>query len=145
MIKRRYRERRFGRDINHRISKKVVEKAKTALLGIALEDLKGIQKNAAKIRKADRSRYNSWGFARLRLFIEYKAKLNGVPLKLISPENTSRTCPKCGTISKKNRKSQTWFKCIKCGYGHHADTVAAINISRRAAGNQPYAPSQEEV
>lgn len=142
--KRRLKESRFSRDTNHCISKNVVVKAKTATLGIALEELKGIRKNT-RVRKADRSKHSSWGFNQLRMFIEYKSKLQGVPLVLVDPKNTSRTCPICGYVDKKNRKSQSWFLCIKCAYGHHADTVAAINIAGRAAGNQPYAPSQDDV
>ena len=42
LAKRRRKEGRFARDVNHCISKKVVAKAKRQLLGIALEDLKGI-------------------------------------------------------------------------------------------------------
>jgi IS605 OrfB family transposase len=142
--KRRRKESRFMRDVNHTISKIVVEKANMASLGIGLEDLKGIR-NAIKVRKADRSKHSSWGFFQLRLFIDYKAKLSGVPLKLVDPRNTSRTCPVCECVDKRNRKTQSWFKCIQCGYGHHADTVAAVNIGRRADGNQPYAPSSEDV
>lgn len=142
--KRRYKESRFARDTNHQISKKVVEKALTASFGIALEDLKGIRGNT-KVRKADRRQHNFWGFNQLRQFITYKAELNGVPLVLVDPKNTSRTCLICGCVDRRNRKSQSEFICIQCGFGHHADTVAAINISRRAAGNQPYAPSQEDV
>ena len=142
--KRRHKESRFARDVNHQISKKVAEKALTASFGIALEDLKGIRGNK-KVRKADRRQHNSWSFNQLRQFITYKAELNGVPLVLVDPRNTSRTCPICGNIDKKNRKSQSGFLCIQCGFGQHADTVAARNIASRAVGNQPYAHSQEDV
>jgi len=142
--KRRLKESRFSRDVNHQISKKVIEKASIASFGIALEDLRGIRNNT-KVRKADRYKHSSWGFNQLIQFMDYKAKLSGVPLRLVDPRNTSRTCPVCGCTDKHNRKSQAWFKCIKCGYGHHADTVAAVNIGRRADNNQPYAPSKEDV
>lgn len=142
--KRRNRESCFARDINHQISKSVVEKALTATFGIALEDLKGIREHV-KVRKADRRQHNSWGFNQLRQFVTYKAELKGVPLVLVDPKNTSRTCPECGYVDKKNRRSQSDFVCIKCGFGQHADTVAARNIASRAAGNQPDAPSQEDV
>jgi IS605 OrfB family transposase len=142
--KRRYKESHFARDVNHQISKRVVEKALTATFGIALEDLKGIRERV-RVRKADRRQHNSWGFNQLRLFIAYKAELKGVPLVLVDPKNTSRACPECGCIDKRNRKSQSDFLCIQCGFGQHADTVAARNIASRAAGNQPYAPSEEDV
>jgi transposase len=73
------------------------------------------------------------------------AELNGVPLALVDPKDTSRTCPKCGYVDKRNRKSQSEFLCIQCGFRSHADTVAAVIIGRRAAGNQPHAPSSEDV
>jgi IS605 OrfB family transposase len=66
--KRRRKEQLFARDVNHQISKKVVEKAKTASVGIALEMLKGIRENVT-VRKADRRQHNSWGFDQLRQFI----------------------------------------------------------------------------
>ena len=142
--KRRHKESRFARDVNHRISRRVVEKALTATLGIALENLKGIREHI-RVRKADRRQHNSWGFNQLRQFITYKAELKGVPLVLVDPRNTSRTCPECGYIDRKNRKTQSGFLCVKCGFGQHADIVAARNIASRAAGNQPYAPPKGDV
>jgi putative transposase len=136
---RKKKERRFARDLNHCISKKVVAKAKRQHLGIALEDLKYIREHT-KVRKAHRRQHYSWSFGQLRTFIEYKAKLNGVPLVLVDPRNTSRECPQCGTIDKANRKTQSEFECISCGFGGIADIIAAGNIARRAVGNQPHAP-----
>ena len=141
---RRNKESRFARDVNHQISKSVVEKALTATFGLALEDLKGIRE-CVRVHKADRRQHNSWGFNQLRQFITYKAELKGVPLVLVDPKNTSRTCPECGYVDKKNRRSQSDFLCIRCGFGQHADIVAARNIASRAAGNQPDASSQEDV
>jgi transposase len=51
--KRRNKESKFSRDINHQISKRVVEKALTATFGIALENLKSIRGNT-RVRKANR-------------------------------------------------------------------------------------------
>ena len=143
--KRQGKEMRFSRDIDHQIAKDVVIRAKKAFLGIALENLKGITLRGTRFGKANRYLQRRWAFNRLTCYLQYKSKLNGVPLVMVDARNTSRTCPICGYIDKRNRKSQAWFKCIKCGYGHHADTVAAINISRRADGNQPYAPPKSDV
>ena len=136
--KRRWKEGRFGRDVNHCISKKVVTKAKTASLGIALENLTGIREHV-KVRKAQRRQHHSWSFNQLRQFIEYKAKLAGVKVVLVDPRNTSRECPACGYTDKRNRPTQAEFRCLECGFSGSADIVAATNISRRVAGNQPYA------
>ena len=135
--KRRRKEVRFAKDVNHRISKVLVAKAKTQGKGIALEDLKGIR-SRLRLRKPQRRIQHSWGFFQLRTFIEYKAKLAGVPVVFVDPRNTSRTCPACGHISKSNRKTQSQFCCVSCGFSGLADTVAAENI-RRVAVNQLYA------
>jgi len=123
--KRSKKERRFAADINHCISKKIVGKAKALGLGIALEDLTGIRKNEKTVRKPQRQRLSSWSFYQLRCFIQYKAELNGVPVVLVDPRNTSRECPVCGHTEKANRKSRDDFECISCGYADRADYVAA--------------------
>ena len=38
------------------------------------------------------------------------------------------SCPECGAIDKKNRTSQSVFKCIECGHTDNADINAARNI-----------------
>jgi len=55
----------------------------------------------------------------------------------VPPQNTSRTCPACGNISKDNRQTQADFVCIECGYENNADMVGAINILR--AGHARFA------
>lgn len=135
--KRRRKESRFARHENHCISKKLVAKAKDTGRGIALEDLKGIRTRTT-VRKAQRRIQHSWSFFQLRAFIEYKARLAGVPVVLVDPRNTSRTCPACGCVDKANRPTQSLFLCVKCSYSANADFNAAENI-RRAAVNRPYA------
>ena len=63
--------------------------------------------------------------------LEYKLVWNGGFLFAVPPQNTSRTCPCCGHITKENRKTQSDFKCIDCGYRNNADVVGAINILNR--------------
>ena len=131
------RERRFATDVNHRISKQLVNKAKRTGRGIALEDLSGIR-GRVRVRKPQRGELHAWAFYQLRTFIEYKGRLSGVPVVLVDPRNTSRTCPACGCIDKGNRRSQDSFLCVSCGFAGRADHIAAGNISRRAAVNRPY-------
>ena len=131
LCKLRKKEKNFKKTQNHKIAKKIVLKAKGTHCGIALEDLKGIRKELT-VRKKDRSWFSSWSFGQLRSFIEYKAKLHGVTVVLVNPRNTSRTCPSCGYIDKKNRKSQAEFCCCSCGYFENADFVGALNIRQKA-------------
>lgn len=136
--KRRRKEARFARDVNHCISKTLVGKAKDTGRGIALETLDGIR-DRVTVKKAQRADLHSWSFHQLRTFIAYKAAMAGVPVRLVDPRNTSRTCPDCGHIDKRNRPNRDDFRCISCGLAGPADTFAARNIASRAAVMQPHA------
>jgi IS605 OrfB family transposase len=132
-------EARFARDVNHTIGKRIVREAQRTKRGIALENLKHIRMRV-RARKSQRTVLHSWSFFQLQACIAYKAALAGVPIALVDPRNTSRTCPACGRIDKANRPSQTTFRCVSCGCAGHADTIAAGNIRvlGRAAVMQPH-------
>ncbi|WP_311736813.1 zinc ribbon domain-containing protein [Streptomyces sp. TLI_185] len=49
---------------------------------------------------------NSWAFAQLAAFIEYKARRVGVPLVYVDPAYTSQECSRCHHIDKRNRPNQ---------------------------------------
>lgn len=130
------KEQRFATWTNHNISKAIVATAQGTGRGIALEDLTGIR-DRITARKPQRAALSSWSFFQLRSFIEYKAQLAGVLVVVVDPRNTSRQCPSCGYIAKANRKTQSKFLCIDCGFSGLADYIAAINIGRRAAVRLP--------
>lgn len=131
------KEARFARDANHTISKQIVEEAKRTGRGIALEDLSGIR-NRVRLRRSQRDNLHSWSFYQLKCFVEYKAKLHGVPVVSVDPRYTSQTCACCGHVAKANRKSQSSFLCVVCGYSCNADHNAARNIARRALVRAPH-------
>jgi IS605 OrfB family transposase len=127
---------RYQKDVNHCVSKEIVQDAKRTCSAIALENLGGIR-GRVTARRHQRERLSNWGFSQLRTFITYKAKQAGIPVVLVNPKNTSRECPKCGHIDKKNRKTRDEFVCIKCGLAGSADAIAALNIRARAVVRQP--------
>ncbi|MFT4246311.1 MAG: transposase [Micrococcaceae bacterium] len=55
----------------------------------------------------------------------------GITVTEVKPEYTSQECSKCGYVSKKNRLSQSKFKCLHCGYKLNADTNASRVIKGR--------------
>lgn len=130
------REARFKKNTNHKISKELVVVAKGTKRGIALEDLKGIRSQTT-VRRGQRERHGKWAFGQLRAFVEYKAKVAGVPVLMVDPRDTSRRCSTCGYIKKRNRVSQSEFRCQACGHSENADLNAAKNIQWRAEVNQP--------
>ncbi len=130
------KEARFRADVNHVISKRLVAKAQDTGRQIALENLHGIR-DRVTVRHTQRSMHHGWAFFQMRAFIEYKARLAGVPVVAVDPRNTSRTCIACGHCDKANRKSQSEFVCVSCGFAGNADHIGAVNIARRAPVNAP--------
>ncbi|HLO32323.1 MAG TPA: transposase [Anaerolineales bacterium] len=129
------RQARFQKITNHLISKRIVQIAYDTHRAIALEDLGGIRE--APVKRKQRAKHANWSFYQLRQYITYKAERAGIPVILVDPHNTSRTCPACGCVDKANRKSQSVFLCIQCGFSAHADYVASLNIRDRAIVNSP--------
>ena len=130
------KEGRFARNINHFLSRKIVQEAKGTSSAIAIENLEGIRVRTT-VRKGNRYIHNSWSFHQLRSFIEYKATEAGIHVIAVNPRNTSRECPVCHTIDKGNRPERSQFRCISCGLEGEADFIASLNIRNRAAINQP--------
>lgn len=129
--KRRRKEARRARDINHKIAKRVVAEAERTGRGIALEDLTGIRERV-RLRKPQRATLHSWAFHQLGRFIAYKARRAGVPVVHVDPAYTSHTCAQCGHLDRANRVSQARFVCRSCGFVDHADRNGSRNIRARA-------------
>jgi putative transposase len=57
----------------------------------------------------------------------------GITIIKVNAAYTSQECSSCGHIEKANRKSQSRFVCMCCGFRANADVNAAKNIlSRRS-------------
>lgn len=124
---------RFRRDCDHVLSKRLVKSCEPGDT-LVFEDLNGIRDNAKVRGRTNRRRLHSWSFARLEAFVGYKAALRGVKIAHVDPADTSRRCPKCGLIDKKNRRTQSTFRCVRCGFERNADLVGSWNIRDRHKG-----------
>ena len=90
------------------------------------EELSQKGKNVKQKSGLNRSLLNM-GFGKFVWMLTYKLELTGRKLILVDPRNTSRTCAKCGHVSKQNRLTQAKFKCVNCGHETNADLNAAVN------------------
>lgn len=126
----RRKESRRARDVNHRISKSIVDQAERTGHGIALEDLRGIRGRVRQAKK-QRATLHTWSFAQLRDFITYKARRAGVPVVVVDPAYTSQTCSECDHTCRRNRPSRARFVCRGCGVVLHADVNASRNLAHR--------------
>jgi IS605 OrfB family transposase len=130
------RERRWMSDVNHTITKTLIQKSVASHKALALEDLTGIREEVT-VRREQRYERHCWAFSQLRQFLTYKATLAGVPVFLVDPAYTSQMCSRCRYTDPANRQSQSSFRCQQCGFSCHADSNAAINI-REAARQAAY-------
>jgi putative transposase len=140
------REQRFQKWLNHNISKELVAEAKQGNAALAFEDLTNIRKslNEKPRSKTERRRTNNWAFYQLRLFVQYKAAIAGVPVLFVPPAYTSQTCHRCGhlhPVKGKSYRNGKRFKCGHCGFEHDADVNAAMNIAALGVSiNNPEVP-----
>ena len=72
--------------------------------------------------------------------LEYKAKLVGIAVILVSEAYTSQKCSSCRVINKKNRKSRGLYHCRSCGLRLNADHNAALNILQRLPVDEKVVP-----
>ena len=123
------RENRWMTDVNHRLSKTLVNHYGKNTLFV-LEDLTSVTFDTTKNRRKDnRYEHSSWAFYQLEQFLAYKAQLKHSKVIEVSAQYTSQRCPKCGRIRKENRDHKLHlYVCDKCGYKSNDDRIASMNI-----------------
>jgi len=122
------RENRWMQDVNHCISKALVESNPKHTLFV-LEDLTGIRNATERVKTKDRYVSVSWSFFDLEQKLIYKAKQNQSTVIKVDPRYTSQCCPVCGHIEKSNRNKKIHlFTCKNCGYKSNDDRIGAMNL-----------------
>lgn len=124
------RENRWMQDINHQVSKALVENSPKHTLFV-LEDLSGVRTATECVRTKDRYVSVSWSFYDLEQKLIYKAKQNQSSVIKVDPQYTSQCCPICGHTEKSNRNKKIHlFICKNCGYKSNDDRIGAMNLYR---------------
>ena len=124
------RENRWMQDINHQVSKALVEHHPKHTLFV-LEDLTGIRSATEKVRLKDRYVSVSWSFYDSEQKLIYKALRNQSKVIKVNPAYTSQTCPVCGHTEKANRNKKIHlFCCRNCNYQFNDDRIGAMNLYR---------------
>jgi putative transposase len=123
------RERRIMTQINHEISKQLVQFAKDFGMGLRLEDLSGIRQTS-KQRKKTKSdageNRDAWSYYQLECFTRYKAIRAGVPVESTPAPYTSRSDHRNGVIGKRVKHQFYGFDGYRC----NADWNASQNIGQ---------------
>ena len=83
-----------------------------------------------------------WTYRQALARIECLAQENRVRLVAVDPRNTSRMCPRCGSVASENRRGED-FRCVRCHYSADADFVGALNVLVKTRGELggAYGPS----
>ena len=124
------RENRWMQDVNHCISKALVDNNPKHTLFV-LEDLSGVRNATERVRTKDRYVSVSWSFYDLEQKLIYKAKQNQSTVIKVDPRCTSQCCPMCGHIERNNRDKRLHLFCCKnCGYKSNDDRIGAMNLHR---------------
>lgn len=122
------RENRWMSDVNHQISKALVDHYGSETMFV-LEDLSGVKKAVKKRKKKNRYEQSSWAFYQLEMDLTYKALRNHSKVIEVPAQYTSQRCPRCGRINKDNRNHDLHlYKCDRCGYSSNDDRIGAMNI-----------------
>lgn len=121
------RERSILKDLNHQISKEIVNLARMLECGIKLEKLFSTR----QIRKRKKTAsiefsLDNGSFFQLQKMVETKARKVGVQVAYVNPVCTSKHCSRCGETGTRRRKR---FECPHCGHADHADVNAVFNIA----------------
>ena len=127
------------KDLCHKVSKAIVSEAEKHGFGIVMENLKGMGKRKRYGKRMNR-RLHTLPYRRLQFYIEYKAKLVGLPVIYVNPRGTSSLCPICG--GKLASNGHRLMKCRKCGYEKDRDVIACLNLLKRSpkCGESPFPP-----
>jgi len=111
-------------------SHKIASLAKQHLYAVAREDLTNLVESLRKLPKEHRVSLLILSYRRLEQWIDWQCEKNGVPLIVVEPRGTSTTCPMCS--SKLIENGYRRLRCSRCGFEADRDTVAVLNIEKRA-------------
>ena len=124
------RENRWMQDVNHCVSKALVENNPAHTLFV-LEDLTGVRAATEKVQIRNRYTCVSWSFYDLEQKLIYKAHQHKDNVIKVNPAYTSQCCPVCGHTEKANRNKKIHLFCCKnCGYKSNDDRIGAMNLYR---------------
>ena len=124
----RAKHKRVMRDMEHKISRAVVDVALERQAGtIAIGDVRDIA-NRVDHGKQHNQQSSQWNHGQVRRLISYKAEAEGMAVDLVDEQYTSQTCPNCGKRHKPRGRNYT---CGRCGFSAHRDVVGQINILSR--------------
>jgi len=120
------RERNRARDFLQKLTTKIARELQEKKLGAILENLKGIKERTLNKGRRLNRRLSKWNARQFQFMLSYKLTWVGLPVKLVNPAYSSRTCPRCsGRLAASEGRL---MKCRECGFEADRDVVAVLNL-----------------
>ncbi len=118
-------QKRRTRDIEHKVSRAVVDWAVERKVGtLAVGDVREVA-NGKRLNAKSQQKISTWAHGRQRDYITYKAEAKGTHTDLEDEAYTSQTCPRC---KERHKPTGRVYACPACGFVSHRDAVGAANI-----------------
>jgi putative transposase len=126
LAKAHYRIANIRKDTLHKITTTITKNHGV----VVIEDLqvKNMMKGGSPQKRGLNRSLSDVAFGEFRRLLEYKGKKYGCDIIAVPAKYTSQRCSSCKHADKNNRRSQSEFLCVNCGFAINADLNAAINI-----------------
>jgi len=122
--------RRIIEDWVKKTSHRIIVLARRYQYGVAREDLTGLVESLRKLPREHKVSLLILSYRKISEWIDWQCEKHGVPVVAVDPMDTSTRCPRCS--SKMGENGYRVFKCPRCGFEADRDTVAVLNIEKRA-------------
>jgi len=113
----------IGRALNSML-KKLEKEAQVAIERLSVKDMRFKSRQMNRALRASQLSY-------VRDKLKFKLDERGIRYRSVQPAYSSQQCSKCGFTFSLNRRNQSEFFCLFCGYSANADENAALNIAER--------------
>jgi IS605 OrfB family transposase len=141
--------RRIIEDWVKKTSHRIVVLAKQRQYAVAREDLTGLIESLKKLPREHRVSLLILSYRKISEWIDWQCEKHVVPSIAVDPMDTSTRCPRCSTRMREN--GYRVLKCPRCGFESDRDTVAVLNIEKKALSKMggslttPTAPQMTDV
>ena len=98
---------------------------------VAREDLTGLVESLRKLPREHKVSLLILSYRKISQWIGWQCEKYGVPVLVVEPKDTSTRCPICS--SKMAENGYRVMKCPQCGFKADRDTIAVLNIEKKAS------------
>ena len=114
-----------------KVSHMIVMLAKQHQYVVAREDLTGLVESLRKLPREHKVSLLILSYRKISQWIDWQCEKYGVPVLVVEPKDTSTRCPICS--SKMVENGYRMLKCLECGFKADRDTIAVLNIEKKAS------------